>query len=130
MTLFALPDPGTEIGAAVEVALAACDEADAISLASFRRTIRIEAKPDATFVTEADTAVERAVRERITARFPDHGLVGEEYGVAEARSQPPGTVSTAQAPPPCQLNQRRCRAGALTAPTTRAPSISSPMRVA
>ena len=86
MTLFALPHPGTEIGAAVEVALAACDEADAISLASFRQSIRIEAKPDASFVTEADTAVERAIRERITARFPDHGLVGEEYGVAEAAS--------------------------------------------
>ena len=86
MTLLTLPDPSTEIGAAVEMALAACDEADAISLASFRRAIRIEAKPDASFVTEADTAVERAIRERITSRFPDHGLVGEEYGTAESAS--------------------------------------------
>jgi histidinol-phosphatase len=86
MSLLSLPDPSTEIGAAVEVALAACDEADAISLASFRRNIRVEAKPDASFVTEADTAVERAVRERIVGRFPDHGLVGEEYGVAESQS--------------------------------------------
>ena len=39
MTALTLPDPTTEIGAAVEVALAACDEADAISLASFRRAI-------------------------------------------------------------------------------------------
>ena len=84
MTRFTLPDPETEIGAALEVALAACDEADALSLASFRRAIRIEAKPDASFVTEADTAVERAIRERIADRFPDHGLVGEEYGVADA----------------------------------------------
>ena len=86
MSLLSLPDPSTEIGAAVEVALAACDEADAISLASFRRNIRVQAKPDASFVTEADTAVERAVRERISSRFPDHGLVGEEYGVAESES--------------------------------------------
>jgi len=86
MTQLNLPDPDTEIGAAVEVALAACDEADAISLASFRRAIRIEAKPDASFVTEADTAVERAVRERIAGRFPDHGLVGEEYGVEASES--------------------------------------------
>ena len=77
-----LPDPSTEIGAAIEVALAACDEADAISLASFRQAIKVETKPDASFVTEADTAVERAIRERISARFPDHGLVGEEYGEA------------------------------------------------
>jgi histidinol-phosphatase len=81
-----LPDTSTELGAAVEVALAACDEADAISLASFRRALRIEAKADASFVTEADTAVERAVRARITGRFPDHGLVGEEYGEATSRS--------------------------------------------
>jgi hypothetical protein len=32
---------------------------------------------------------------------------------AEARSQPPGAVLAAQAPPPCQENQRRRRAGAL-----------------
>lgn len=76
----ALPDPASEIGAAVEVALAACDDADAISLASFRSALRIEAKPDDSYVTEVDTAVERAIRERIAARFPDHGLVGEEYG--------------------------------------------------
>ena len=41
---------------------------------------RRRAKPDASFVTAADTAIERAIRERITARFPEHGLVGEEYG--------------------------------------------------
>lgn len=80
MTSLTLPDPETEIGAAVEVALAACDDADAISMGSFRREINIEAKPDASFVTEADTAAERAIRERIAARFPTHGLVGEEYG--------------------------------------------------
>ena len=86
MTSLTLPDATTEIGAAVEVVLAACDEADAISLASFRRAIAVEAKPDASFVTEADTAVERAIRERITSRFPDHGLVGEEYGEAPSDS--------------------------------------------
>ena len=86
MTELHLPDATTEIGAAVAVALAACDEADAISLASFRRELAIEAKPDASFVTEADTAVERAVRERISARFPEHGLVGEEYGEAASAS--------------------------------------------
>jgi histidinol-phosphatase len=81
-----LPDPSTELGAAVAVALDACDAADAISLGSFREAIEVEAKPDESFVTAADTAVERAIRERLTARFPDHGLVGEEYGVAESDS--------------------------------------------
>ncbi|MBW0143988.1 inositol monophosphatase family protein [Sphingomicrobium clamense] len=31
-------------------------------------------------VTEADRAAERAMRERIERRFPDHGIWGEEYG--------------------------------------------------
>ncbi len=86
MTTLTLPDAATEVGAAVAVALAACDEADAISLASFRQSMRIEAKPDASFVTEVDTAVERAIRERIMRRFPSHGLVGEEYGEAASDS--------------------------------------------
>ncbi len=87
MPTLTLPDPTTEIGAAVEVAMAACDAADAISLGSFRQAIEVEAKPDASFVTAADTAAERAIRDRITARFPDHGLVGEEYGEEPSQSR-------------------------------------------
>ncbi len=79
-TTLVLPDPTSELGGALEVALAACDAADAISMASFRKRIAVTTKPDSSFVTAADTAVERAIRERIAARFPDHGLVGEEYG--------------------------------------------------
>ena len=45
------------------------------------RDLTIERKPDRTFVTQADTAIERLIRERIADAFPDHGLVGEEYGV-------------------------------------------------
>jgi histidinol-phosphatase len=86
MTTLSLPDPATELGAALDLAMTACDEADAIALASFRRVIDVVAKPDASFVTAADTAVETAIRERIRARFPDHGLVGEEYGERESAS--------------------------------------------
>ncbi len=32
-------------------------------------------------VTEADRGAERALRSPIAARFPDHGIAGEEYGV-------------------------------------------------
>ena len=31
-------------------------------------------------VTEGDRAAERALRAAITARYPDHGIIGEEYG--------------------------------------------------
>ncbi|MGZ6274436.1 MAG: inositol monophosphatase family protein [Candidatus Limnocylindrales bacterium] len=61
-------------------ALACCDEADALALAHFRRDLVIETKPDRSFVTEADQAIERGIRGRIAATYPDHGLVGEEYG--------------------------------------------------
>lgn len=79
-TTLVLPDPLSELGGALEMALAACDAADDISMASFRKPIAVTTKPDSSFVTAADTAVEVAIRERIAARFPDHGLVGEEYG--------------------------------------------------
>ncbi|CAN5514669.1 histidinol-phosphatase [soil metagenome] len=75
-----LPDPATELGGALAAALACCDEADGVALASFRQALEIETKPDHSFVTAADRAVERAIRTRITATFPEHGLVGEEYG--------------------------------------------------
>lgn len=35
-------------------------------------------------VTEADRGAERALRAAIQARFPDHGISGEEYGVSRA----------------------------------------------
>lgn len=78
-----LPEPGSEMAAWLDVAMAACDEADAIALVHFRQDLHIEAKPDRTFVTQADTAVERAIRARIQGAFPDHGLVGEEYGTQD-----------------------------------------------
>ena len=64
----------------LDVAMAACDEADTIARSHFRRDLQIDTKPDRTFVTQADTAVERMIRARILDAFPDHGLVGEEYG--------------------------------------------------
>jgi histidinol-phosphatase len=84
--VFRAPDPGTELGAAFELAMTACDEADAVALSSFRQVLEVETKPDASFVTVADRAVERAIRTRISGRFPDHGLVGEEYGEDQARA--------------------------------------------
>ena len=64
----------------VDAALGWCDEADALALRYFRQAPVTSRKPDRTFVTEADTAVERLLRERIASTFPDHGVVGEEYG--------------------------------------------------
>jgi histidinol-phosphatase len=73
-----------ELEAWLSVALDACDEADEIALAHFRRDLTIEAKPDRTFVTQADTEIEARIRQRLRSAFPDHGLVGEEYGEDDA----------------------------------------------
>jgi histidinol-phosphatase len=69
-----------ELQAWLALALAACDEADALAMRHFRRDMVIQSKPDRTFVTEADQAIERRIRERIAAAYPDHGVVGEEFG--------------------------------------------------
>ena len=72
--------PEKELDAWLALAHAACDEADTMARAAFRRDLQITTKPDRTFVTQADQAIERAIRGRILAAYPDHGVVGEEYG--------------------------------------------------
>ena len=69
-----------ELDGWLELANAACDEVDQLARGAFRRDLEISTKPDRTFVTQADTAIERVIRARISAAYPDHGLVGEEFG--------------------------------------------------
>jgi histidinol-phosphatase len=64
-----------------------CDVADAISLAAFRTDLGIREKSDGSFVTDADQAIEREIRGRLADRFPAHGIVGEEYGVARSSTE-------------------------------------------
>jgi histidinol-phosphatase len=66
------------------LALELTDVADSITLARFRATdLVVETKPDHTPVTEADTAVERALRERLAAERPGDAILGEEFGSSE-----------------------------------------------
>lgn len=44
------------------------------------RDLHVETKPDLTPVSEADRAVEAALRERLAADRPDDGVLGEEMG--------------------------------------------------
>ena len=54
----------------------------------FRRNTPIEVKQGPIWdpVTEGDKAGERAIRELIESRYPDHGILGEEYGAKPGRS--------------------------------------------
>jgi len=59
------------------------DVADRISMEWFGSAdLRVDAKPDRTFVTEADRAVEDALRARLAAERPEDGILGEELGDA------------------------------------------------
>jgi histidinol phosphatase-like enzyme (inositol monophosphatase family) len=51
-----------------------------VALELFRKGIAVDLKADRSPVTEADRAAERAAREWIAKRFPEHGVLGEEYG--------------------------------------------------
>ena len=61
------------------------DTADAITTARFRASdLRVEHKPDLTPVTDADTAVEQALRALVASRHPDDAVLGEEHGTTGA----------------------------------------------
>src|ERR1035437_10622742 len=74
----------TELARWRDTALALCDEADLISMAGFRRDLRIDTKPDRSFVTEVDRAIESIVRQHLRAAYPGCGIVGEEEGIEAA----------------------------------------------
>jgi histidinol-phosphatase len=69
----------------LDLALELADAADQITLERFRaEDLIVETKPDLTPVSEADTAVERAIRERLATARPGDSMMGEEYGASGA----------------------------------------------
>jgi len=65
----------------IDLALRLADAAGAAIRPWFRSGFTLEAKADASPVTEADRAAEAAMRAIIVAERPDDGIVGEEFGV-------------------------------------------------
>ena len=65
----------------LQLALELAELADGIALPRFRSLdLRVDTKPDDTPVTEADRAVERAIRERLARDRPGDAVLGEEEG--------------------------------------------------
>jgi myo-inositol-1(or 4)-monophosphatase len=62
-------------------------EAGALLLPYFHQGLKIEYKGDADLVTAADRASETLIRERITAQFPSHDVLGEEQGLNDQGSE-------------------------------------------
>ncbi len=78
----------SELDAFAAFALDLAAAARAETLPRFHRGCAAEDKGEGAYdpVTEADRAAERAIRSCIEARFPDHGIWGEEYGAKAGSS--------------------------------------------
>jgi histidinol-phosphatase len=77
-----------DLRADLTLALRLADAADVASMARFDAAdLDIRTKPDATHVTEADLATERAIRSLLEAERPDDSIFGEEYGVTGESSR-------------------------------------------
>jgi histidinol-phosphatase len=73
-----MADWSTDLTLALELATAA----DEITTRRFRAVdLAVRSKPDLTPVSDADTAVESMLRERLASVRPQDAVLGEEYGV-------------------------------------------------
>ncbi len=80
-----MSDPATAgadaIRSALNFALDLADLAAGLTLDRFvARDFSTRIKPDGSPVTDIDLAVESALRERISSRYPTHAITGEEFG--------------------------------------------------
>jgi histidinol phosphatase-like enzyme (inositol monophosphatase family) len=74
------PAPGADVQALLDFALELAHAAGDHTLRWFGRQVDHAAKGDGSPVTVADREAEALMRERIARRFPDHGVLGEEFG--------------------------------------------------
>jgi histidinol-phosphatase len=71
----------SDFAADLDLARRLADAADAITMQRYGAVdLVVEAKPDLTPVSDADTAVERALRETLARERPGDAVSGEEYG--------------------------------------------------
>lgn len=68
----------------LEFAVQTAHEAGRLTLGYFRTGLQPEMKGDDSPVTAADRKAEELIRARIEARYPDHRIVGEEFGTQGA----------------------------------------------
>ena len=62
-------------------------KAGRISLNHYQNHVAVERKADNSPVTIADRSIEEMLRERITSEWPEHGIIGEEFGIIESKSE-------------------------------------------
>jgi histidinol phosphatase-like enzyme (inositol monophosphatase family) len=79
--LAAEPAGLAELDRFIAAAEAAADVAGAVVRPFFRAGFSIDTKSDRSPVTIADRTAEQAMRAVLAERFPDHGVLGEEFGL-------------------------------------------------
>jgi myo-inositol-1(or 4)-monophosphatase len=73
--------PDAFLATAMAAADAAADVAAAVIRPFFRSALAADTKDDRSPVTIADRSAEQAMRAVLAQRFPDHGIMGEEFGL-------------------------------------------------
>lgn len=73
-------DGSKELGDLLRFALEQAEKAGALTLQHFGAVLSSDTKGDGTPVTEADRGAEMLLRSAIHKAFPDHGILGEEFG--------------------------------------------------
>src|SRR6266567_798892 len=76
----------------LDFAVSVAWQAGKVTLEYFQTKLTTETKSDESPVTIADRRTEQTVRELIAAKFPDHNIVGEEYGEQKSDSQYPWII--------------------------------------
>ncbi len=73
---------GADLSGLLEFAVSMAQQAGQKTLSYFGGDLRTELKADSTPVTQADREAEQLCRALLEARFPDDGIVGEEFGAS------------------------------------------------
>ena len=79
------PLPPVYLATAIEAVIRAGD----IQLAGLGRNVRVDKKGAIDLVTEIDLEIERDFRKLVAERFPDHAVLGEEFGSSGDRDGAP-----------------------------------------
>jgi histidinol-phosphatase len=71
----------------IDIAKEAATKAGNLAYSYFKKPIKVSYKADGSPVTPADIAAERVFREIIAKKFPDHGIIGEEFGSSKPNAK-------------------------------------------
>jgi histidinol-phosphatase len=71
----------------MEATLEVAKQAGEVALRHFQTGVAVDRKQDGSPVTEGDRQAERCAREWIEARFPEDGILGEEFGEVRPGAQ-------------------------------------------